>query len=174
MPAEDLQKQPVAQASLSWRERPGPGAMRDRNLSPAASVGKYPGLSGSTRSNVRIGRVEMPAGSDEIVVVTAAAGLLSRKRQNRVVVGANLVTLFGDQRNLVNRMGHAAVALVAQKFLLGVRCGSKMAQCQQTQKGGQRQSILQCTLDPYIPTALIFAEQTGHCTLRFIPRSPTA
>ncbi|MHC4226184.1 MAG: hypothetical protein ACYSW0_02025 [Planctomycetota bacterium] len=102
-----------------------------------------------------------------------ATRLLGRKRQKRIVVGADLVAFLGHQRNLVNRMGHAAVALVAQKLSLYVRCGSKMAQCRQTQKGGQHQSILQCTLNPYIPTALLFTEQNGHCKRRSILQSPS-
>jgi hypothetical protein len=71
----------------------------------------------------------MPAGADYIVAVAyTSAGLLSRKRQKWIVVGTDLVAFLGNERNQMNRMGQAAVTLVAQELLLGVRCGSKMAQ----------------------------------------------
>ncbi|MBA7657336.1 hypothetical protein ES703_65273 [subsurface metagenome] len=161
MPAKKLGKFPGCQAELLRPEGSRPGTIRKGKLCSNTGINKYPRLTRSARSNVRIGCIKMPASPDFLIAVihllidvTIAAGLAYRKRQNQLVVAEDFLTLLVNQGNKMNEVGSTAVTFVARRFAIAIG-GDRHDQNQQTQNACCYQSFSQLMSNPFFTVLIL-------------------
>jgi len=126
VPAEELREREFRQPKRTRLNRPGPWTVRKWNLDSQLAIHIDPGFARPAGWHIAVDRVEVPPVLDQVVTVAFATGELCRERQQRIRIGLDRIALLpvfilGYQRDQMDRMRPAPVALVAQQSFLCLR-----------------------------------------------------